>query len=195
MRNPKHNKMIITRQRVSLWTLTTILLMGIMLLSSQKIWAETSLYSDVKVVGGGRSCYEDYSGWNHHDQDLNNGSGGKYIYLLYKTKKDMVPGEYITDFRIRSDFQNHSQVLDSFQDETYSNVTWHLVSYDGDDEFKNSKGDLNCGAEGSYLYLYYTKDAFPDKRGVKNVWFNDEKSGSLNNQTAALYSLVYDYDT
>ena len=181
MRNPKHNKMIIIKQKVSLWTLTTILLMGIMLLSSQKIWAETSLYSDVKVVGGGRSCYEDYSGWNHHDQDLNNGSGGKYIYLLYKTKKDMVPGEYITDFRIRSDFQNHSQVLDSFQDETYSNVTWHLVSYDGDDEFKNSKGDLNCGAEGSYLYLYYTKDAFPDKRGVKNVWFNDEKSGSLNN--------------
>ena len=151
-----------------------------LLLLPQRILAETNLYSEVKVVGGGRSCYEDYSGWNHHDQDLNNWAGGKYIYLLYKKKKDMLPGEYITDFRIRSDFQNHDQVLDSFQDETYSNVTWHLVSYDGDDEFKRSKGDLNCGAEGAYLYLYYTKDAFPDKRGVKDVWFNDEKSGSVS---------------
>ena len=60
----------------------------------------------------------------------------------------------------------------------YGTTSFNLK--DGDDEFKRSKGDLNCGAEGAYLYLYYTKDAFPDKRGVKDVWFNDEKSGSVS---------------
>ena len=88
-----------------------------LLLLPQRILAETNLYSEVKVVGGGRSCYEDYSGWNHHDQDLNNGSGGKYIYLLDAyddLEKDAASGSFNPLLPVRSRMEESGGDFDSY---------------------------------------------------------------------------------
>ena len=58
------------------WLQYILLIAVCILLPAQRIWADTNLFSEVKVVGGGSSCYEDYSGWSHYDQDLNDGAGG-----------------------------------------------------------------------------------------------------------------------
>lgn len=163
------------RLKTNRWLQYALLTAVCMLLSSQRIWAETNLFSEVKVVGGGSSCYEDYPGWNHYDQDLNDGAGGDYIYLLAKKKENLPDGEYITDFCIV--VTDTWAVPDEMEED---GITWHLAPYDGDSHFKSSKGDLNCGASGKSIYLYYTKTPFADKRAVKSIWFNSEKSGSVS---------------
>ena len=157
------------------WLQYILLIAVCILLPAQRIWADTNLFSEVKVVGGGSSCYEDYSGWSHYDQDLNDGAGGDYIYLLAKKKENLPDGEYITDFRIvTTDTRNVSDVIEE------DGITWHLAPYDGDSHFKSSKGDLNSGASGKCIYLYYTKTMFADKRAVNHIWFNSEKAGSVS---------------
>ena len=116
-------------------------------------------------------------GWTAIKKDLNAGAGGDYIYLLYKSEEnnDGKNYGYITDFYI---FGSES---DSFDEEvTYQGCTYKLVPYDGSDAFKNSKGDLNRGAGGRYIHLYFTKK-FKGGEAVSGIAFNNNQMNALGN--------------
>lgn len=82
------------------------------------------------------------SGFTKLGTDLNDGAGGKYIYLYYQTTNNS--DDAVTDMAIRfggsapSTFVRHLQGKD---------VTYTLCDK-----------DLNTGAGGKYIYLYWTKD-------------------------------------
>ena len=113
--------------------------------------------TDVMVIGGTqaetnalKTQYQS-QGWTVVDQDLNQGVGGDYIYLLYKTDSDANPN---------ATFISYFSWL-SFYTEEFSMMsgTFYPVAYDGGSQFVESQGNLNCGTNGYPFYLYYTKDS------------------------------------
>ena len=115
------------------------------------------------------------SGWTAVNSDLNEGTDGDRIYLLYKTAEH--PGEtaeFITGFYIDTVSTTNPPAT-----HTVDGTTYHLVDFDGSDNFKNSKGDLNRGAGGDYIHLYYTKSVLPSGRAVASIEFNDTQSGAV----------------
>ena len=75
-------------------------------MTTQRAWAEQEYITDVVVIGhdSGKQIgylYDNYkgAGWICLDKDLNNGAGGHYIYLVYKTNNSpQNSGTPITDF-------------------------------------------------------------------------------------------------
>lgn len=113
-------------------------------------------------------------GWHVIDKDLNRGAGGDYIYLLYKSEtSNGVNNGYITDFYI-SNAEGTAPASRSFNGHTY-----HLVTYQGGTNFVNSKGDLNRGAGGDYIHLYYTKESFTNNRFITGISFNSTQAGAV----------------
>jgi hypothetical protein len=153
------------------------------LLTGAKAYA-TDYISDVMVIGGTKNEMNNLKptlqaqGWTVIDQDLNAGASGDYIYLLYKTESNTnsINWGYITDFYISNSIGTAPDTL------THNGHTYHLVSYDGGTDFINSKGDLNRGAGGDYIHLYYTSDLFTDNRTITGITFtigNNTQSGAL----------------
>ena len=140
----------------------------------------TKYIEDVMLIGGTKNEVNSLKssltsqGWQFIDYDLNEGAGGDYIYLLYKSGDSNDPGNHngITDF-----FINNSS--DYADEDTYNGRTYHLVPYDGGTHFKSLKGDLNSKANGADIHLYYTKEPFADKRGVTNITFNASSAGGV----------------
>ena len=141
----------------------------------------TSYIKDVQLVGGSNGLtigsmminYCLHQGWVKIDKNLNNGAGGDYIYLLYKAdgNDDSFNYDCITDF-IFADTYYESLV--------YEGRTYYPVSYDGDNGFKESKGNLNNGTGSSTkIFLYYTRDTFPDKRVVTGISFSFRPIGAV----------------
>ena len=76
-------------------------------------------------------------GWISTGKDLNDGAGGDYIYLLYKTQSSTgSSGKAITGFYIKTGKNPPAKL-------THDDRTYNLVSCDGSDKFKDSQGDLN----------------------------------------------------
>ena len=104
-------------------------------------------------------------GYTLIDKDLNEKAGGDYIYLGYK-KTDKYE-DAIKDFTIL--------VGESKKDVTVCQV--------GDIEYQavtaNFNRDLNKGAGGDFIYLFYTKTEMSDKKGVQEITFNATKKGSV----------------
>ena len=163
----------------------TILLL-VAMLATTTMWA-TDFITDVMVIGGSKSettnLKNKYTGqgWTFIDQDLNAGcgSGSDYIYLLYKSasNENQDAGAFITDFYI-------STVSGTASDNIYyKGRTYHLVSFDGSDYFKNSKGDLNshCGSSSAYIHLYYAKDSEENYRStaVSSIEFNSTSTNAV----------------
>ena len=166
--------------------LTTCMLRAALLLvalfgSTQGGWAKDFI-TDVMVIGNNdktafdnlQSSYE-AQGWTAINKDLNAGcgSGTDYIHLLYK--KQSIPGNSgipITGFYIKTG-NNPPESL------THEGRTYHLLPCDGSTNFVNSKGDLNRGAGGDYIHLYYTTDALSNNHAVTDITFNDTKDGAL----------------
>jgi len=132
----------------------------------------TSYIRDVMLVGGAGKAqvvlqmvtYQVH-GWEYIDKDLNAGAGGDYIFLLYKvdSSDDGINAGYITDFALSN---SYVETL------VYEGRTYYPVPYDGDDSFKTSRGDLNNGtATTTKIYLYYTRDSFPDGRVTTGISF------------------------
>ena len=171
----------------------TILLL-VAALATTTMWAADYI-TDVMVIGGSKSVTTNLKnkytgqGWTFIDKDLNDGcgSGSDYIYLLYKTASETTTGAtFITNFLVST---VTGTIPDSFQS---SDRTYHLVSYDGSDFFKNNKGDLNSHAGGATIHLYYTKEYDRDGRDyatVKSITFNDTIDGGV---TAVGESIGYD---
>ncbi len=134
----------------------------------------TTFYTDILVAGGDKGVRYQL-GWWANDQDLNDGAGGEYIYLLHQNATTSTPSTgFITDLKIVK--RNDSNPEQEF---TENGVKWTLAPCRGSDNFVNSKGDLNCKAGGRFIYLYYTRDEFSDSRVVRNVYFNEDSNGSV----------------
>ena len=141
--------------------------------------ARAEFITNIVVVGDDDwgdavDLYEKYTkaGWIGCDQDMNDGVGGHYIYLVFQKGNSGTP---ITHLYL---YSGANPGPDSF---TYYGRTYYRVGYDGDDEFRNKGGDLNCGANGNWIHLYYTKDPFPDGRYLTDIFINKNMAGlSLN---------------
>lgn len=126
--------------------------------------------TDIIVVGGtaseadaAKSSYSDYTFIN---TDLNKGCGSKtdYVFIGYKKgSRANTNGGYITNIVItnQSDCPN---------DKVFNGKTYHCAPRDGGSWFKNSVyGDLNSGAGGWDIHVYYTKEEFSDHRVVSDI--------------------------
>lgn len=138
--------------------------------------------SQSEVTGRMSSLKEE--GWTLIDVDLNKGcgSGSDYIYLLYQsesTANNFDWGGYVTDFYI-------SDAAGDIPDEiTHNGRVYLLVPFEGGTDFVKSKSDLNRGAGGKTIHLYYTKEAFPDNRAVSNI---EIKTGKDNATGAVVWN-------
>ena len=146
----------------------------------QGAWAQ-SYITDVMVVGADddddADAYYNYyvsQGWTGIHEDLNNNGGGHYIYLLYKTNNSPgSSGKAINDLFLW--VSEHNNAPSSF---VHNNHTYYMAGYDGDDTFKEKRGDLNCEAGGYWIHLFYTKDN-GDYVRVSSITINNNKSGAL----------------
>jgi hypothetical protein len=149
--------------------------------STQGAWSKDFI-TDVMVIGNNnetafynlQSDYED-EGWTAINKDLNAGCGDNtdYIHLLYK--KQSSPGSSgtpITGFYIKTGSSSPESL-------THEGRTYHRLPCDGSTNFVNSLGDLNRGAGGDYIHLYYTTDAMSDYNAVTDIAFNDTKDGAV----------------
>lgn len=137
--------------------------------------------TDVMVVGTekdeeAKALCKEYAqdGWTQLPTDLNEGSGGEYIYLLYKVGSD--PERAIKDFylRIGSGFGSD----DRPDNLTHEGCTYTLAAYDGSSHFKGNKGDLNSGANLSKdINLYYTREG--SSAPVTRLWFDGDEAGAV----------------
>ncbi len=163
-----------------------ILLLLVALLATTTVWA-ADFITDVMVIGGSKSEVNSLKntytsqGWTVIDQDLNAGAGSSsdYIYLLYKAASNSGrdAGAFITGFYI-------SNASGTAPDNvTHGGHTYTLVSCDGSDYFKGTKGDLNshCGASSAYIHLYYTKDNAENysSTAVNSISFDATQSGAV----------------
>ena len=140
----------------------------------------TAFINDVMLVGGSKTDVLRQimtlrkNGWTIIDTDLNEGAGGDYILLLYKTDSHNDGFNYgsITGFYISNQY---SESL------AYNGRTYFPVPCAGGSDFVEGHGDLNegCGQKSDYIYLYYTRDLFPNRKAVTGISFNDTKSGSV----------------
>lgn len=147
---------------------------------------------DVLLIGGDASdvltrvMKYQKNGWKAIGKDLNSGAGGDYIHLLYKPASSNDGFNYgsITGFYI------HSKSTNSLPDKTKTigGRTYYLVPCEGGSDFVNGRGDLNegCGTDSDYIYLYYTRDPFPDNRVVTGITFNATQSGALGTNGGSL---------
>ena len=139
----------------------SLLILFALVAFGQISWAQAYI-TDVVVIGANSSgdadwYYDNYvgAGWEGKERDLNDGAGGHYIHLMYKTNNSpQNSGTPINDFYLRvSDNPYAPASL------THLGRTYWKVGCDGDSQFINSGGDLNCGASGYFIHLYYTKEA------------------------------------
>ena len=137
-----------------------------------------SYITDVMTVDSQNHSTYTAQGWTVIGKDLNAGAGGKYIYLLYKTNSSQgSSGTPITGFYIKTGEGRPGSI--SHGGRTYYPVT------------ANGAADLNSGANGAYIYLYYTKDAFSPARAVTSIYFNSTSAFAVgaNGGTSGGYDL------
>ena len=135
--------------------------------------------------------------WKVIRQDLNDGAGGMYIYLAYKTAvvnitqdSDISISDAIKDIIIvKGSEYGEQDTLTDISDTTLGSSTsrtFHkCLSYgdlnsDEEEEEEKDKGNLNrgTGSETPDLYLYYTRDAGNDNTVVRRLYINTSSSGS-----------------
>ena len=156
------------------------------LLPAQQVWAD--YVTDVVVIGHDSEkqigyLYDNYkgAGWICLDRDLNDGAGGHYIYLVYKTNKSpQNSGTPITDLYLRVSTTNDSPA--SF---VHNGRTYYKAGADGDSRFISSGGDLNCEADGAWIHLYYTKDNCKPNHLVTEITVDGNKDGAVRRNNEA----------
>ena len=147
----------------------------------------TTYVRDVLLVGGGKQDILTGEttlipqGWKMSGQDLNDGAGGDYIHLFYKTESFDDGFNYgaITDFIIANNYSDEIE---------YEGRSYFPVPCDGGTSFKASKGNVNNGTDGPKIYLYYTRDYFSDKRVVTGISFNSTPTGAVRSINGTTFS-------
>ena len=127
-------------------------LAGVMMVCAALTVHAESYITDIMVLGaesGGaaytvKNSYREW-GWTVPESDLNNNASGWWVYIAYKTSSSANPETgYITDIFASTVWMNSY----TFEGRTY----YRAGSNAGFD------GDLNRGAGGRFVYLYYTRD-------------------------------------
>ena len=147
----------------------------------------TPYIRDVMLVGGSAGDIVNWTatlipqGWKMIGQDLNKGAGGDYIHLFYKTESIDDGFNYgaVTGFIISKKYSDKIE---------YDGRSYFPVPYDGGDSFKTSKGNVNNGTGGTDIYLYYTRDYFPDKRVVTGISFNSSPTGAVRSINSTTFN-------
>ena len=163
-----------------------LLIIAALLMTAQRAWAD--YVTDIMVIGhdSGKQIgylYDNYkgAGWICLDRDLNDGAGGHYIYLVYKTNKSpQNSGTPITDLFLRVSWSN-----DSPASLVHNGRTYYRAGADGDSRFITSGGDLNCGADGSWIHLYYTKDNCKPNHLVTEITVDGNADGAVRRNNEA----------
>ena len=155
-----------------------ILLLLVSLLATTAVWAEDYI-TDVMLIGGTQSetntLKASYTaqGWTVIDQNLNQGAGGDYIYLLYKAASDTTRDvSFITDFTVAY----YSNAQNSF---VYNGRNYNLVPCDGGTDFIAMKGNLNSNAGGNAINLFYTREDDDVHHTVRAITFNSNPNGAV----------------
>ena len=195
--SPPANAGLVRRQRSRLLRLlrdnvgvrNRLLLLLVMFFAALPSVKAESYITELKILSRGsegdiKKVKESYQnqGWTIVQQDLNQDAGGKWIYLAYKTSDSADPNTgYVTD--IIASTNNKS----SF---SKWNRTWYQIPHDG------GNGDLNEGADGEYIYLYYTRERtnlnghYGTKR-VLNKLATSENTNSSDGNGNENYGPVY----
>lgn len=139
----------------------------IMLKDGEAYYTTTDFITDVMIaVGKGNRDSKVKEGWTAIDKDLNAGAGGAYVYLLYKKESSTgSSGTPITDFYLKTGSSPSSL--------EYINRTYYPAS---------GAGGTNLNYDtwgGTKIYLFYTKDAFADERGVADIYFDATRAGAV----------------
>ena len=147
--------------------LQVLLLMLVMLVGGTTNIQAQSYITDVIVLGDGisgvnaKNLKNEYTnkGWTVLEQDLNQGNGGWYVFIAYKTSSTAHPySGYITDICASN------KKVDKFTSDgrTYYKAPTNRSDFDG---------DLNRGSNGNDIYIYYTCDRknLSDYGGEKRV--------------------------
>ena len=161
-----------------LYPLFVRLLLVVVLAASWTPAMATPYIRDVMLVGGSAGDIATWmatllqQGWTFINQDLNDGAGGDYIHLFYKSESldDGFNYGAVTDFIIA---KNYSDKIE------YDGRSYFPVPYDGGDSFVDSKGNVNNGTGGTNIYLYYTRDYFPDKHVATGISFSSVPKGAV----------------
>ena len=195
--SPPANAGLVCRQRSRLLRLlrdnvgvrNRLLLLLVMFFAALPSVKAESYITELKILSRGsegdiKKVKESYQnqGWTIVQQDLNQEAGGKWIYLAYKTSDSADPNTgYVTD--IIASTNNKS----SF---SKWNRTWYQIPHDG------GNGDLNEGADGEFIYLYYTRERtnlsghYGTKR-VLNKLATSENTNSSDGNGNENYGPVY----
>ena len=160
-----------------------LLIIAALMMTAQRAWAD--YVTDIVVIGhdSGKQIgylYDNYkgAGWIGIDRDLNDGAGGHYIYQVYKTPQNS--GTPITDLFLRVSWSNDSPA--SF---VHNGRTYYRAGADGDSRFITSGGDLNCGADGAWIHLYYTKDNCKPNHLVTEITVDGNEDGAVRRNNEA----------
>ena len=159
------------------------MLLMLALMTSASSWAQivgvqTDFITDVILIGGSESevntMKTNYQskGWTVIDQNLNEGAGGDFIYLLYKTANiyNTFDFTFITDFCISTE-QSGPGTIDG--------RTYFLTECYGSEAFVGSFGNLNRGAGGDKIFLFYTKEYGTYRDAISSIYFNSEQSNAV----------------
>ena len=141
---------------------TILILLFALVCVVQGIWAETYITDVMIAVGKGNKNTLVNQGWTAIEKDLNAGAGGSYVYLLYKTGTNK--NFAISDFYLKT---GSSAVVLERNGHTY-------FPADG-----VGGTNLNYGAGGEKIYLFYTKGFFDDGRVVTSISINGTASGAV----------------
>ena len=172
---------------LSIFSMRAAMTLAFTVLTTMTVGA-TQFITEVKLIGYKeeakfnqlQSDLEE-KGWKPINKDLNAGCGSSsdYIHLLYKAEEntDGLNHGYVTDFYITASTSSKCD-----EEVTYNGRTYYLVPYDGSKEFNDSKGDLNRGAGGNYIHLYYTKAPLDEELAVTGISFNDNKKDGVNDK-------------
>ena len=178
---PLHGRITIGR-RLHSWLIALLLaIVGVQDTMADE-WPE--YITDVILVGGNDSETSakktEYKskGYTFIERDLNEGAGGDYIYLGYKKdSRASTNGGYVTDIVVVTEGDKAIPTGDFQFGRTYKKV----ACYGGNYFVENRKGDLNSGAGGWGIWLYYSKEEYSStKRALTSISFSSSTSGSVN---------------
>ncbi len=133
----------------------------------------------------------DEGNYRYLNKDLNDDAGGNYIYLGWRTTKDV--DEAITGIRVSHTTDSTPPVTEYTDSQK---VTWTLVNYGVSNHFIPTKAadfgtvDLNAGAGGMYIYMYYTKDP---NFGPPLSYVGSSNTKTLPTSGSITYAEVFDF--
>lgn len=133
-----------------------------------------------------------------HRYNLNEGAGGNTIYLIgkpfereyvqdYPERKNK--GRCVKDIIIRKGEEYKDQGSIVVDGRKYHKVygernAWldleQMYGYSPYSGYGNLNTGYNGTTIGSYVYMYYTYDTFPDGRVITDIWFNENSKNAIS---------------